>query len=221
MTIVVVYVHPFGWRDQAIRFLQSYNQHPPGMGHETVVVCNGTPPDDEAYSLFGSLPNLTLVAHDNSGQDIGAFQYISLTIPCDLMLFFGAHAYFRGANWLLRVKQAFEHHGDHLFGAAGHTGVGTIWPHIRTTGFWCRPELLNEYPVRIAHASQRYEFEHGETGLTSWITRTKGRRALVVGWEGEADVAVATTLQNGYHMGDQRNLLFGDRMTCPPFHHCE
>lgn len=231
MSLVIVYVHVNGWFDPAMRFLNSYHNHPPGVEHESIVVCNGSKPDDEIRFLFASLPNLTILEHDNTGQDIGAFQMAAEMVPADMMMFFGAHTYFRRRGWLWRAEEAFRIHGnDNLYGATGNQGIAShgVWPHIRTTAFWCSPSLMNQFPWRIVSSNPppaprgiRYEFEHGAHGLTTWVTQVLRRRAIVVGWNGEVDVAAADSLPSGFHQGDQRNVLVGDRMTAPPYYTCE
>ncbi len=231
MKIAIIYVHPAGWFDPAMRFLNSYHNHPPMLEHETVVICNGGKADEETRFLFASLPSLTLLEHDNSGQDIGAFQLAAELVPADMMMFFGAHAYFRRPGWLYRAEEAFRTHGtDNLYGATGNQGDMrfNVFPHIRTTAFWCSPVLMNAFPWKISSDNlppsprgYRYEFEHGAHGLTTWVTQILQRRAIVVSFSEHADVTQADSLFNCFQQGDQRNLLVGDRMTCPPYYSCE
>jgi hypothetical protein len=217
MRTAIVYVHPIGWDEKAIRFLASYHANEPGGKHESVVICNGYEPNDGARILFGSLPNLTLIGHNNVGQDIGAFQFAAAAYSCDMMIFFGAHSYFRKPGWLARCESVFAQYGEkHLYGATGNQGNGPVWPHVRTTGFWCAPELMNQFPWRITQNIERYEFEHGGSGLTTWVLNS-GRRALVCGFVGEFDVRVCDHLPAGLHRADQGNVIFGDRFTCLPF----
>lgn len=220
MTIAIVYVYPAGWTDKAAKFLATYEMFPPGGEHQSVVVCNGGPADDETRFLFGSLPNLTLLQHDNSGQDIGAFQLAAQVTPCDIMLFLGSHTYFRRGGWLHRVRATFKEYGDNLYGATGNQGDSrvNVYPHIRTTAMWCSPGLMNRCPLRVTDASQRYPFEHGPNGLTTWHLSQPLNRAMVCGWYGEWDVLNCDQMPGGFHRGDQSNLLIGDRLTCPPYH---
>ena len=223
MKIVVVYIYPLDGREghqaHALRFLDTYHQHPPGCDPETIVVCNGGNTDGAAKFLFGSLPNCYLLPHDDRGMDIGGFQLAAQNVPADLMVFLGGKSYLRRSGWLLRMVEAFERRGDTLYGASGNQGVGNICPHVRTTGFWMNPDLLNRYPNHQVQTHQRYDFEHGQNCLTSWI-RSLGRIPYVVAWSGEYPLNICDTIPNGYHQGDQSNLLVGDRLTCPPFHGC-
>lgn len=221
--ITVVYVHPLVGNEHylnlAIRFLQTYHTHPPGCDHDTVIVCNGNPPTEETAFLFGSLPNIQFLHHDNSGFDCGAYQAASRIHPADLMVFFGASTYLKGPGWLARMLDAYQKHGPALYGVMGNRGVVPmgVYPHVRTTGFWMPSELLNRYPHRVSQPEQRYGFEHGPDCLTSWIYR-QGLRAWIVGWSGEYLEPAWDSIPNGFHQGDQSNLLAGDRNSEPPFY---
>lgn len=219
---VCVYTFPLngasGFFDLALRFIQSYMLSPAGADHQMVVVCNGSPVTDEAECLFGEIPNCVLMEHDNSGYDIGAFQKVSREFPGDLMVFFGATAYIKGAGWLARMEQAFKDYGDTLYGAMGNRGNYhySVEPHIRSTGFWLSSALFNQYPHKVTTPDGRYPFEHGRNCLTSWV-KSKRRIPYVVTWDGVYPETAWDTIPNGYHQGNQSNLLCGDRLTRIPY----
>jgi hypothetical protein len=221
--ISTVYVYPLvgseHYLNLAVRFLKTYHEHPPGLEHESIIVCNGNPPDEETAFLFGSLPNVVFTHHDNSGFDCGAYQSAARNFPCDLMVFFGASTYFKREGWLKQMAESYEKHGAGLYGAMGNRGVIPIGvhPHIRTTAFWMNPEWMNAYPHRITRSDQRYGFEHGQDCLTSWVYRKRGR-VMVVGWSGAYEQGLWDSIPNGYHRGDQSDLLAGDRNSEPPFY---
>ena len=215
MKISVVYVYPGErYQDYAARFLSSYNTNQTGVDHDSIVICNGFKPNTETECMFACMRNLRLMEHDNSGWDIGAFQMAARSVPSDLMLFFGASAWIKRPSWLERVIQAQSRHGNCLCGAMGSLGVR---PHIRTTGFWLNPAVMNEYPHRVTVPEQRYPFEHGPECLTSWAL-ARGLQVLMVTWIGEYSWPQWDTIPNGFHRGDQSALLFGDRISDPPFH---
>lgn len=222
MKIAIVYIYPEGGAnghfEKAIKFLQTYAEHGAGTGHDTVIVCNGGPVNAETEFLFSAMPNVSFLAHDDSGMDIGGFQAAARAHDCDLMVFFGGNTYFRRGGWLIKMVQAYEQHGDTLYGSTGNQGDMrfNVYPHVRTTGFWMRRALFNSYPVRITQNSQRYEFEHGRTGLTSWIVGT-GRHPYIVAWDGAYSLYGCDSIPNGFHQGDQSNILIGDRLTAPPY----
>jgi len=225
MKVAIVYVFPntadAQRTEQAARFVSSYNAHKPGMDHESIVVLNGSSGGGAGFAtaLFASLPNMRILQHDNSGWDIGAFQMAARSVPCDLMVFFGATAWFPKAGWLTRVYQASSLRGLGLFGCHGNQGDGkvAVWPHVRTTGFWMNPTLMNRYPMKVTEPHQRYPFEHGPQCLSNWI-KGEGMGVWVVGWDGEYAVDVCDGMPNGFHRGDQSNLLFMDRLTMPPYY---
>jgi hypothetical protein len=134
-------------------------------------------------------------------------------------VFFGASAYLKRAGWLNRMVEAREHHGEGLYGCMGnrgHIAVG-VHPHIRTTGFWISSALFNSYPHAITRPEQRYGFEHGPDSLTSWTYR-QGKRVMVVGWSGCYEQGRWDSIPNGFHRGNQSDLLSGDRNSEPPYH---
>lgn len=224
MKIALVYVYAphcgpdYEWTFP-YRFLQSYHQFRTTMDHQSVIVCNSGPPSPEAEVLFSSLPNCTFLQHDNSGFDIGAFQHAALVIPCDLMIFFGTTTHICGPGWLERVVDSVQKHGDTLYGSMVNSGdyrVG-VWPHIRTTGFWSSPNLMNRYPHRVTRPEQRYAFEHHQNCLTQWVRRS-GKAPLLVTWQGEFTQDTWRYDHRGFHQGDQAGLIFADRLCEPPYH---
>lgn len=212
------------WREPAARFVQTFLEHKPDYIHRLVVVCNGEPAKPVTKQLFapllevGTTPEFS--SHDNSGHDIGAYQFASRTFSkdCDLMVFLGATTYFRREGWLKRIAESYEKHGNGLYGAMAHRGTPGVHAHIRTTGFWMTPELFNSYPHRVRHVNQRYGFEHGPECLTAWTVR-EGLVPLVVSWIGEHPHSEWDS-HEGYHCNDQKNLLLGDRMSREPYHYC-
>lgn len=223
MKVAITYIYPNAgagdYFDLAVRFLDSYGKFPPGMDHDSIIVCNGQPATDETRFYFGSLPNLTCLDHDGSGYDIGGFQMAARTVPCDLMVFFGSTAYLNHPNWLFRMVESFNSHGDTIYGAMGNQGAQHAWvyPHIRTTGFWLSPALFNRYPIQVTRPEQRYEFEHGATGLTTWAIQ-QGKQPWVIAGDTDWVLGACDNIPNGYHRGDQSNLLAGDRLTLPPYY---
>jgi len=223
MKIAVVYVFPEnggnGHLDRALKFVTTYQANPPMHLHDTVVVCNGARATPEAKFLFESMPDCQFIEHDDSGFDIGAFQLAAKTVTCDMMVFFGGNTYFRRAGWLARMASVFSTYGDALYGCTGNQGDTrfNVFPHVRTTGFWCNPKLVNDHPLRVTDNSQRYPYEHGPEGLSTWTLRT-GKRVWVVGWSDIKPLHDCDSMPEGFHKGVQANILVGDRLTCAPYY---
>lgn len=222
MKIAMVYIYADSGDSKfdayTMRFLDSYHSNPPGLDHESVVVINGARRTSEIDCLFSSLPNYSPLEHDNSGYDIGGFQFAARTIPCDLMVFFGASTYLSRPGWLIRMVNAFNRHGNAQYGAMGNRGnlaVG-VWPHIRTTAFWMHPKLMNSYPDRVTLPNQRHPFEHGKNCFTEWVTKL-GLKSWVITWANELLWEKWDSDREGYSQGKQLNLLAGDRMSEPPY----
>lgn len=180
MKIALVYCHPAvnqpKYGPAARLFTTSYMASPPGETDHELWVClnggNGHGPYQE--KLFAPLP-VNWFEHDNWAKDIGAFEKAAETIPCDLLVCFGAHIHFHRAGWLDRMVQAFDENGPALYGA---WGLGAPRPHIRTTAFWAPPELIQAYPFSVSDRT-RYEYEHGANSLTLWAQRS-GFETLMV-----------------------------------------
>ena len=78
---------------------------------------------------------------------------------------------------------------------------------------------MNDYPHRVKQGGtggERYEFEHGKTCFTSWVTG-QGLRPWIVGWDCMWPVWQADQMPGGFHNGEQYNILVGDRLTRPPY----
>lgn len=224
LDVIVCYVCPVVPGDHfeyAARFVTSCLMHPAGVEHRLVVVSNGGPPTVEMKGLFSILPGpVEFFQHDDSGYDIGAYQAVARAKPCQMMVFLGGSTYVRGPGWLARMAEAYRLRGNlALFGATANCGdiPRQVWPHIRSTGFWMDPAVLNRYPIKIVTPQQRYPFEHGPQCLTQWM-KNQGMRAWMVTWQGEFEWPIWDKVHNGFHRGDQSGLLVGDRLTEPPFY---
>lgn len=218
--VTLIYIHPViheGFMDVARRFVQTFEQFPPGYPHRTVIICNGGQASQVSRSIFAPIAGCEFIPHTNEAYDVSSYQFASRTFPCDLMLFFGASSYFRNAGWMKRVVDSFIKHGDGLYGATANRGVqGHCYPHVRSTGFWIPPSLFNQYPHRITRPDMRYGFEHGKESLTGWVAR-EGYPTLVVTTDNEYPWSDWDAFPGGYHRNNQEVMLFGDRLTCPPY----
>ncbi len=184
MRIAIVYIFPQVGVDKytpfARRFVDSYLENPPGVAdHQVHVFVNGGVPGPLHTRLFNPL---TCVFHpsNNFGKDIGAFQVAAHTIPCDLLVCFGAHIYFPRAGWLDYMVRAYQDNGPALY---GNYCFHQPTPHVRTTNFWLPPQLLASYPHQVSDGN-RYEFEHGITGSIVRHVLGLGYPALQLTWTG-------------------------------------
>lgn len=197
----------------AHRFIETYQNHPPGYPHTLAVICNDRYPDDIIRNLFKSIPCIFLPG-DNVGWDIGAYQAVAQTTSSDLMVCFGSSSYFKRGGWLERMVSIYSSYGDHLYGV---TGCLAPTPHIRTTGFWCSPKLLADYPYDVKTYQDRYQFEHGYLSFTAFAISQK-REAFVIYWNHMKPLLICDGVPNGYHNGDQSEVMAFDRCTelhCP------
>lgn len=217
MSVAVVYVYPLDGQgdyfNSAFRFLDSYYRNPPGIDHDTIIVCNGAKRSFEAEMLFGSMPHLQFLEHDNSGYDIGAFQHAARDIPADIMVFFGVTTFFGHPGWLRRMVESCQRHGNAQYGAMGNRGDArvSVCPHIRTTAWWMSPKLLSAYPQIVSRPEQRHPFEHRKGCFTDWVT-TLGLKSWVVTWTREVLWEQWDSDPNGFQQGDQSSLLAYDHI---------
>jgi len=199
------------------RFLSSYATHPPNVEHETVILTDPGSLDDAEFDLARTLPKVRFHQCHAPGKDLSRYFSFAESSDADVMMCLGGSSYCRRAGWGLRAVTAFMRLGNqNLYGACGHTGQGPVRPHIRTTGFWCSPNLLRRYPLRPQNHAERYQVEHGAGCISDWV-QAQGFKPWVISFGGEWDLAHANDDPNGYARGTQANLLIGDRLTCPPY----
>lgn len=184
MKIAIIYTHPTAnamvYVPMARRFVESYMANPPGESDHEIHVCiNGSiAMGDWNKRLFHPLVP-QFFQHNNYGKDIGAYQAAADIIECDLMVCLGAPLHFHRAGWLDRIVMAYLENGPAVYGP---WGFHSPRPHLRTTAFWCPPEFLNSYPIRVGNG-ERYQFEHGADSLTLW-SQKQGYEPLQVTWRG-------------------------------------
>ena len=183
MKTAVVYVFPqvkvHVYQSMADRFARTSRQFPGGADHELHVMLNGASPEfPGAVNLesFGSLP-LQPHYYNNLGWDVGAFQWAAENIPCDLMVCLGAPVHFHWSGWLERMIDTYLRLGPGLYGCWAY-----VFPtaHIRTTAFWCSPELLQSYPEVVGSSRpSRYAWEHGKHSFTAHVMKSRFPCAMV------------------------------------------
>lgn len=225
MKISIVFTYPVlgePYDSYALRFVNSYVENPPGMDHETIVVTNGGRQNEKMCNIiecFGDFKNLRWFYHDNSGKDIGGYRHVARESNSDLLVYFGVSTTFSRPNWLVRVAESFEKYGDTLYGtmAGGSVLSQRVYPHIRTTGFWTTPALMNKYPWPVVTNNDRYEFEHRKNCFTMWCFRHKIFPRIVT-WDAEYKMKDWEHIPDGFHRSDQSGLLFKDRLAEEPYY---
>jgi hypothetical protein len=184
MRTALIYVFPaldpLKYIPAAKKFVSSYIQHPPGVqDHELHVIVNGDPsmPMPALQRLFAPLvPQFH--RHNNWAKDLGAFMLAAQNIACDLLVCMGAHVNFWKAGWLDVITQSFSAIGPAVYAA---WAFQEPLPHLRTTFWWCAPEILASYPHLTE--SDRYSFEHGPKSIALW-SRKMGFEPFQITWNG-------------------------------------
>lgn len=223
MNIEIVYVY---WAQHpeiemmSKRFVDTYYAHPPGETHKTTIVCNGGRPTGARKTMFDRLPNVSYIDHDDSGWDIGAFIAAAKQSTDEMAVYMGTSIYFYRSGWLSRMVDAWMKHGPGMYGMAG-TFEGS--PHLNTTGFWCSPKWLAEYPYPMITKNDRYNFENGVANKVQAINSPdllgshalwrmiykKGLPVLLVTWDGEYEWWDWRKPANIFKRGNQSNMLLG------------
>jgi len=168
MRIALIYIFPNlqhrTYEPLAQRFTKAYLDFPTATDHELYVCVNGsgeiTPRQRQLFSPLDP----RFIHHDNSGRDIGAYQFAAKILACDLLVCMGAPTRPCMDGWLDFMVQAVQDNGPGLYGC---WAFKTPAPHIRTTLFWTQPEILNAYPAPI-DTSKRYQFEFGPSSITQF-----------------------------------------------------
>jgi hypothetical protein len=210
LRVAIVYVYPIVGDPEhdvlARRFVESYWACAAGADHIVHVYFNGGEPTAAHTRLFDGMP-CEFHQHDDVGWDIGVYQAAS-HLECDMMVCLGGASYFKREGWLRRMTEVFgDRHGVGLFGASASYEQS---PHIRTSAFWCRPELVRAYPEPVATYEDRYRFEHGPTSITR-LSELVGVGAWMVTWDEVCAKAEWRTPANIFRRGDQSNALVRDR----------
>lgn len=183
MKVAVAYCFPLvqirKYFPAAKLFADTYRKCPPGYEHDLYVLCNGREASSNEKAVFDGITTRFL-NYDNSGWDIGAFQRFGDIVQCDLLVCLGAHIHFHRAGWLAKMVEAVLEVGPGLYGCSGYLSPDF---HVRTTSFWCEPELLRSYPAYVGSSrASRYEFEHGKTSFTRHVLKM-GFPCTIVTWQ--------------------------------------
>lgn len=184
MNVALAYVYPqVNAREflvPAQRFASTYLWSKPKKPHQLHVVFNGPPPNAASLRALDGL-DYQPHEHNNDGWDIGAFQMLGDSLDCDLLICMGTHIHFHRPNWLEMMVGSYIQNGPGLYGCWAY--LSPDW-HVRTTCFWCPPQILQAYPNRVgSRRSSRYEFEHGNNSLTRFVL-SAGLGCWMVTWSG-------------------------------------
>lgn len=190
--------------DYCARFVTTYHEYPPGVEHDTLVICNGGPLSTAVSLLFSGM-NAKMFPRSNNGWDIGGYIEAAKG-PCadyDMMLCCGESIHFHKAGWLRRLVQAWQKIGPGMYGSLSSN---LVRPHLNTTGFCSPPILLAQYPRTVSSKGERYEFEHGENSFWRMVSR-RAMPVRLVTWDGTWEPRAWRVPHNILWRGDQSNCL--------------
>lgn len=228
MKIAVLYLHvsaksdpsapdPSYYLPYSLRFARTFEQYPPGIDHELVVVSCGKPIGEDQMHLYRHITD-RYECYEGTGWDISAHQSISKTLDCDWVVCLATPVYFHREGWLKRFSEAFERNGDGLYGAFGSYENR---PHIRTSCFAFKPDTMRAYPHKVESREHCFNFECGcdskgvsikdETWcFTNWMIHRTGV-AYSVDWSGVYPPREYRSRPNIFRRGDQSNCIVWDR----------
>lgn len=208
MRILLAYIYvtagPIS-NDLAAAFVGTYTAYPPGIAHDTLVICNNGPISEEGGLIFASMPNARFFPRSNEGWDIGAY-FAAAKGPAsdyDMVLWCGESVYFHRAGWLARFADAWNINGPGMYGPwASHL----VRAHLNTTMFACAPSMFSFYPHTVRTRQERYQFEHGDQAF--W-RRLQARKipTMLVTWDGCWRPGQWRYPKNILWRGDQSNCL--------------
>lgn len=184
------------------RFVRTYLEHPPGIDHQLLIVCNGGIPSADILTTFKPLNCSFLYRPNDSGFDISAYGDVAEKTDADFLVCFGESVYFHRQHWLSRMVEAREQLGPGMYGFFSSYMVRA---HLNTTAFACDPKFIRSYPI-VDSRWGRYEFEHGTTALWRRIV-SWGGRAFFVTWDGIWEPVQWRQPENILWRGNQSNLL--------------
>lgn len=188
--------------DYCARFAASYNLYPDGYPHQLVVVCNGGPLPQETGELF-QFPCSFYPRVNDPGYDVSAFIDVARRFPCDMLLCLGESTHFHRDGWLKRMVEAWEEFGPGMYGAFSSN---LKQPHLNTTGFAVKPQLLLGCAVP-KNKAERYEFEHGDRAFWKRV-QNLGFPVKLVTWDSTYDPPHWRRSENILWRGDQSNCLW-------------
>jgi len=190
--------------DFAARFVGTYHEFPPGIEHETTVICKGGPLPLEKAMLFATIP-CTFFPHPNEdgGFDVSGYQALIPRLDADMVLACGESVYFHRSGWLKRLADVWQSNGPGMYGLFATHAVRA---HLNTTAFAISPKLMSLYPEVARTRNDRYNFEHGERALWRRVA-ARGMPARFVTWDGVWRPGEWRAPANILWRGDQSNCL--------------
>jgi len=214
-----------GWRDHAVRFLDSYSAFDAGAGHRLYVALKGfetEAAEAEAAAILSRASHRRVVVPE-AGRDIGAYLAVSSVIDEPRVCFLNSHSRILCRLWLSKLAANLDLPGVGLVGATGsYESLHVIDPafpafpnpHLRTNGFMLDVETLRTITADVAIEGRQdaFLFESGPLSMTNRVL-ARGLRVLTVGRNGRGYDVDWWPWSDGFRQGLQANLLIGDNQT--------
>jgi hypothetical protein len=190
------------------KFVDTYREFRPTISHRLAVICSNGEVDQETRASFATV-DCSFAHYNGAGRDIGAFQAISRTRDCDLVVCCGSNVYFWKDGWLDRLAAVAERYGEGVYAPMASYEV---MPHLRTVFFAFPPRLMRLYPRTAGNHQEAYFFEHSRWNFSAWAQQ-QGFPVLMVTWDAEYSWENWRKPPNIFRRGDQSNCMVWDRYT--------
>jgi hypothetical protein len=187
------------------RFFETYQKFKPTIPHRLGVINCGKITDDS----FQMKPADDQYFYAGTGWDVGAYQEVSRTLDCDLVVCFNSFVYFWRPGWLEPVVEAYAKHGSGVYGFSASYENS---PHLRSQSICYGPEVMRGYPHLISSRRKTIEWESQCLNFSMWALVSMIPVILVTANE-QCRIQHWRTPPNIFRRGDQSNCLVWDRHT--------
>jgi len=216
------------------RFVRSYTEHPPGLGHRLLVVLNGFDDGEvprEVTAALDAVEHETL-RPQQPVQDLAAYRLAAERAAwAERMCFVNSHSEPLADGWLAKLDAQLSRPRVGIVGATGsHESQFSSaarpfrpWrsrfyppfpnPHVRTNGFMLRRSDMLALEWSIGRSkSSAHRLESGKAGITRQLL-ARGLQPLVVDRDGRGHAPEAWAVSRTYRSGEQEGLLIADNRT--------
>lgn len=213
MKTILIYPIPFDqwqtFKPFVERFTNTFREFPPGEDYVLWAMCCWGEPSDSVREMFYGIKT-RFVPYYQNGCDIGSAQAAARTIDEAFLVCFTSRCYFHRKGWLARYLQAFNKHGDGLYGPFASWESGK--PHICTRAYALTAAQFGTYPHDIDTREKGQLFEVGEWSISDWF-RAQNLPLIQVLWDNEQTLNQWRKWKGIWRCGEQQACLLWDKHT--------
>lgn len=215
-------------------FAGAYREHPAGLEHRVVVICNGFDGEEDPR-LDGVEDSLRGIEHERvllprAVLDLEAYRQAALALDAARLCFLNSYSRPLANGWLGMLAGALDDPAVGMTGCGGSYesaySAAPFWlrprrrgfppfpnPHMRSNAFMIERDLLLtlDWPA-IDSKPSAWALESGRRSLTRQLA-DRGLSAHVVGRDGHSYPPDDWPRSATFRSGEQRNLLVADNRT--------